>query len=136
MANAIKNAELIENIFGKWPSFHDAKIHNILLARKGEYGPYRDVTIHHWLLTKEIDLDGYYVHTNHTLSTIRFSRVTDLVLTGFNHQNVLWELVITPINEANSPPTFAVTIPSSSGCEAAFKCKVITVLSATPSLQT
>jgi hypothetical protein len=131
--NDIENAELIEKIFGGWPSFHDAEIHCIVLTRDCESPrPQIDVTIHHWQMTSEMDSAGYYALKNHTLSTLRFAGVTELALTDFNHQNVLWELEISKLEESSSDAKFAVSMPTSFGCEASFNCKEIRVLSAVP----
>jgi hypothetical protein len=126
----IENADLVESIFGSWPSFHDAEIHNIVLRRDCAPSPEMDVTIHHWEMTTEVDSKGHYVLKKHTLTTLRFAEVSDLQLAGFNHQNVLWEFEISEISEPHSK--FAVSMPTSYGCEASFKCKQISVLSAVP----
>jgi hypothetical protein len=133
MKTRIENAELITNIFGNWPSFHDAEIHTILITRDCVSGPCMDATIHHWHSTSEVDSKGYLISKNHTLSTIRFSGVTDLQMRDFNHQNVLWDLEITEL--ANPGEGFAVSMPPSYGCEATFKCKTIRVISAIPHLK-
>jgi hypothetical protein len=134
MATTVKgidNAELVENIFGGWPSFHDAEIHSALITRDCDFGPQVDVTIHHWEMTSEVDSKGYYVLRHHTLTTLRFSGVGDLLLAGFNNQNVLWELEISEL-EPGSDFRFSVSMPTSYGCEAALKCRAIRVLSAAP----
>ncbi len=87
-----------------------------------------DVSIHHWQMTSEVDARGYHVLKHHTLTTFRFSEVADLQLAGFNHQNVLWELEISDDPDSG----FTVSMPTSYGCEASFKCKRIAVLSALP----
>ncbi len=125
----IKNAEFIEKIFGGWPSFHDAEIHTILLSRDCAGGPSMDVTIHHWEMTSEVDSKGYFVLRHHTLSTLRFSGITDLQLADFNHQNVLFDF---EISESGSDAGFSVSMPTSNGCQASFKCREICVLSAAP----
>lgn len=127
----IENAELVERVFGGWPSFHDAEIHSVLVTRDCDSGPQMDVTIHHWQMTSEVDSKGYFVLRHHTLTTLRFSGVGDLQLAGFNHQNVLWELKISEF-EPGSDFRFSVSMPTSYGCEASLKCRTIRVLSATP----
>jgi hypothetical protein len=127
----IENAELVESIFGGWPSFHDAEIHSILLTRDCDTGSQLDLTIHHWEMTSEVDSHGYYVLRHHTLTTLRFCGVSDLYLAGFNHQNVLWELEISEL-EPGSELRFSISMPTSYGCEASFKCREIRVMSAVP----
>ena len=126
----IENAGLIESIFGRWPSFHDAEIHDIVITRDCDSGAQMDIKVHHWELTSEVDTTGHYVLRHHTLSTMRFIGISDLALIGFNHQNVLWDIEISEVAAPGSG--FAVSLPSSFGCEASFKCRQIRVLSATP----
>src|SRR5947209_8757186 len=128
----IENADLVESIFGCWPSFHDAEIHSITITRDCESGPQMDVSIHHWKMTSEVDSKGYYVLKHHTLTTLRFFNVSELQLAGFNHQNVLWDIEISEVAEAASKPSFSVSMPSSFGCESSFKCGRIRVMSAAP----
>ena len=126
----IENAGLIESIFGRWPSFHDAEIHDIVITRDCDSGAQMDIKVHHWELTSEVDTTGHYVLRHHTLSTFRFIGVRDLELVGFNHQNVLLDI---EISEVAAPDFgFSVSFPSSFGCEASFKCRQIRVLSAKP----
>ena len=128
----IENADLVERIFGGWPSFHDSEVHTILLTRDCDSGPQMDVTIHHWEMTSEVDSKGYFALRHHTLTTLRFSGVSDLQLADFNHQNVLFDLEISEISEAGSEMRFSVSMPTSYGCDASFKCSRICVLSAVP----
>ena len=129
---AIENAELVESVFGCWPSFHDAEIHSIAITWDCDSGPQMDVTIHHWKMTSEVDSKGYYVLKDHTLTTLRFFNISELQLAGFNQQNVLCDIEITEIAEAPSKSSFSVSMPSSFGCEASFKCGRIRVMSAAP----
>jgi hypothetical protein len=91
-----------------------------------------DVAIHHWEMTNEVDSKGYFILKHHTLTTLRFFRVSDLELAGFNHQNVLWELEVSRVAEPGLDSKFSVDMPTSFGCEASFKCNRIRVLSAVP----
>jgi hypothetical protein len=128
----IKQVELVERIFGTWPSFHDAEIHTILLTRDCDSGPRMDVTVHHWQMTSELDSKGYFVLIHHTLTTLSFSGIIKFELFDFNPQNVLFDLVITEISQDGSDVRFSVSMPTSYGCEASFKCREIRVLSAVP----
>jgi hypothetical protein len=130
--NRIENAELVESIFGCWPSFHDAEIHSIMITRDCESGPQMDVTIHHWKMTSEVDSKGYYVLKNHTLTTLRFFELSELQLAGFNRQNVLVDIEITEVAGVDSKSSFSVLMPTNFGCDASFICGRIRVLSAAP----
>jgi hypothetical protein len=88
-----------------------------------------DVTIHHWQMTNEVDSKGYFVLKHHTLTALRFFGVSELQLAGFNHQNVLWNL---EISESDSEPRFSISMPTSFGCDASFRCRRIRVISAAP----
>jgi len=124
----IENAKLIESIFGGWPSFHDAEIHDIVITRDCASGAQMDIKIHHWQGTGEVDSTGHYVSIHHTLSTFRFVGIDDLEIVGFNRQNVIADL---EISEAAVPGVgYLVSLPSLYGCGAAFKCRQIQVLSA------
>jgi hypothetical protein len=125
----IGNAALVTDIFGCWPSFHDAEILTLTLNRKGPDAPVLNLSVHHWELTPEVDSKGRYVLKNHTLTTFRFSKIDHLKLDGFNHQNVLWELEI--VRDPGSG-RYSVGLPSSFGCEGSFTCDRVLVISAVP----
>jgi len=126
----IKNAGIIESIFGGWPSFHDAEIHGIVITRDCDSGALMDISIYHWQGTGEIAVTGHYVSIHHTLTTLRFVGVDDLEIVGFNRQNVIGDL---EISEAAMPDSgFLVSLPSLYGCGASFSCREIQVLSAIP----
>jgi hypothetical protein len=127
----IKNVEIIERIFGCWPSFHDAEVHRLAITRGGGDGPEMDITIHHWEMTNEVDARGYYTLRHHTLTTLRFSGVQTLQLDGFHYQNVLFELEISEC-EPGAPCRYFVGMPGSTGFDASFGCNEIHVLSAEP----
>jgi hypothetical protein len=128
----IENTELLESIFGCWPSFHDAEIDSIVITRDGDSGPQMDISIHHWQMTSEVDSKGYYVMKHHTLTTMRFSNISDLLLADFNGQNVLRDIEISQTAKPDSESMFSVSMPTSYGCEAFFKCERICVMSAIP----
>jgi len=89
--------------------------------------------IHAWDMTNELDSRGYYVLKNHTLVTLRFSGVEELKLEGFNHQNVIFGLIIQPREDAGSGnPKFHVEFDPSFGVDALFDCSAIEVVDAIP----
>jgi hypothetical protein len=123
---SVENAELLESIFGRWPSFHDAEIHTIFITRDCDSGPQMDVAIHLWEMTNEVDAKGFFVLKHHTLTTLRFCGVSELQLADFNNQNVLFDLELTE----ETGKGFVVSMPTSYGCYASFKCQAIRVISA------
>ena len=74
--------------FGYWPSFHDAEIISLHLNRKGP----SSLCVHTWEMTKEVDERGYYVLAKHVIVEFTFEGVSDLDVSGFNHQNVIFGL--------------------------------------------
>jgi hypothetical protein len=68
----IKNEKALTDIFGRWPSFHDAEIISIYLDRSGQDGPSLEAKIHLFEMTNRVDAKGYYVLKNHILVTFRF----------------------------------------------------------------
>jgi len=135
----IKGREKLLAIFGRWPSFHDAEVMEIRLARKPkERREKRDrgvellARIHTWDMTNEVDSSGYYVLKNHTFVTFRFSGVEELKLEGFNHQNVIFGLTIQPKESSDAGSSkFRVDFDPSFGVDAIFDCSAIEVVDAT-----
>jgi len=76
--------ELVE-LYGYWPSFHDAEIVCLELNRLGR----SRVQVHTFATTKELDGRGYYVTDRHALVSFLLEEVSSLQLRGFNHQNVI-----------------------------------------------
>jgi hypothetical protein len=71
--------------FGEVPSFHDAEILSLSLQRTGA----SELKIHGWVMTGEVDPDGYCVLDRHAIVTFRFIDIMDLQLDGFSQQNVI-----------------------------------------------
>lgn len=76
--------------FGYWPSFHDAEIVSLHLNRIGP----SSMRVHTWEMTKEVDERGNYVLAKHVVVEFIFEGVSDLDVSGFNHQNVIFGLNI------------------------------------------
>ena len=74
----IVGSEKLTKIFGKWPSFHDAEVHEVFLSRDdAETGAKRASTslitkIHVREMTSDVEANGYYVLRNHTLASFCF----------------------------------------------------------------
>src|SRR3954465_12653228 len=96
MDSLIEGSNKLTGIFGRWPSFHDAEIHELHFWR-GDVDPDREsyvfpvltVKFHVWELTNEVDERGYLILRHHTLTTLRFHGVDDFKMEGFNHQNAI-----------------------------------------------
>lgn len=124
--NKIINSYKLEEIYGYWPSFHDAEIHEIKLKRniKGSE-TLLELIIHLFEMTSDADKRGYYKLTKHNLVTIRFEEIEDMKLENFNHQNSIFELVIDKLDKEDF---YKVDINSSHGCYGSFRCKRIEVV--------
>jgi hypothetical protein len=130
IADKIENSVLLTDIFGRWPSFHDAEVISIELFRnpKGTGEPSLRAKIHTFEMTPEIDNRGFYILKNHVLATILFRGIDENHVAGFNQQNVLRDLVITDISSRQLERlNFEVRFPSSFGVEAEFKCRAVEV---------
>lgn len=133
----IANAHLVVAAFGYWPSFHDAEIKSIRLARAGSEvlnGPILDLEIHAFEMTDRLSPGSTTYHLDkHNLISFRFSEVTELQLDGFNHQNAIFGLSISDMSEAGwEGPRLMVEIESSFGASISFYCVTAAVNSVVP----
>jgi hypothetical protein len=140
IASLIIGSEKLTSIFGRWPSFHDAEVHEIQLERGHidteahlYHFPRLTVRLHLWLMTNEVDQNGHYVSTKHTLATMKFYDVDSFKMEGFNHQNVIFGLGIERKTRDEGPtPYFAVDFEPSFGIDATFTCLRIEIVEAVP----
>ena len=134
----IIGSEKLTNIFGYWPSFHDAEILDLHFWRgdiqtdKGIYNfPVLTLKVHLWELTNKVDPKGFLILQHHTLTTLRFYDVNDFQMQGFNHQNAMMRLAVSSEQRTEAPsPYFAVVVEPAFGMEASFKCLRMEVLEA------
>jgi hypothetical protein len=81
---------------GRAPSFHDAEVLEMHLERSG---PRCVLKLHAFRMTSEIDARGYYVLDKHVIVTFTLEGVSGLELYDFNHQNALYGLTMTHLDE-------------------------------------
>ena len=79
--------------FGCVPSFHDAEILGLLLERKG----ISRLMVHCWNTTSRLNELGQFIEEKHAVVTYLLDDVFDLQLEGFNHQNVIDGLRLSPL---------------------------------------
>ena len=79
----------------------------------------------------DVDAKGVWVRRHHTEVTLRFDRIDDLKLEEFNHQNVIRDLEIAPI-EREGGRVLRVTMHSSYGMAATFDCARARVIDVRP----
>lgn len=91
MENKILNSEVLVDIFGKFPSFHDSEVVQIIIKRKesGKFCPTPEALIS----IKHYGLDNSF------LVKLSFKYIFGLKLENFNHQNVLASLSIESFSE-------------------------------------
>lgn len=141
----IENSKKIIDIFGYWPSFRDAEIHELSFNVAdgtpwivGSESPAIEMLIHVWEMTKDVTPDGYFVLTKHTLTRLRFRNIEEPQLSGFRFQNCIFELVFgmepATYGPIEVPPLnlLTVKIDSSCGLTGEFKCQSAAVISAEP----
>ena len=131
----IQNSHLLTDIFGRWPSFHDAEILRVVLDRGDvqSFSPYLQATIHVFEMTPQIDERGSYVLKNHVAVSLRFIEIYELKLEEFNQQNVLQGLSISNVsNRQLERIRFEVSFDGIFGVTAKFQCNSIRVESVEP----
>lgn len=85
------------------------------------------------LMTNDVDQNGYYVSTKHTLASMKFFDVDDLKMEGFNHQNAIFVLNIEQKTREEGPtPYFQFDFDPSFGIDASFTCLRIEISEVVP----
>ena len=143
----IKGSEKITGTFGYWPPFHDAEILEVRMTVAdgepwvpGSESQVMEMKMHLFEMTKDVTPDGFLVLTNHTLAHLRFANVENLELSGFWHQNCIFDLefgtvaVSYPRNHPSGKPASLLTvrIHASVGLTGGFHCRLAEVVSAEP----
>jgi hypothetical protein len=100
----IDNYEAVTNLFGYWPSFHDAKVPEYQGPTPKDHSI--RITLHTWEMTNEVDAKGYYVLRNHALVTFLFEEVHDLEMDSFGSDNILFGMTFS--READSSLFYVV----------------------------
>ncbi|MCM8565786.1 Imm50 family immunity protein [Thauera linaloolentis] len=124
----IENAEAVTSLFGYWPSFHDAEVLELALNRDGASGGRVSLVarVHVFEMTNQVKTDGYFLCHKHSLVTLEFEGVDEVVIEGFNHQNALSELSIAE-KELNGQ--LAVAFEGAFGVDASLVCRAVRVVS-------
>ncbi|WP_168074621.1 Imm50 family immunity protein [Caulobacter sp. SSI4214] len=77
--------------FGYAPRFHDAEVLSVILDRDE---PRCSLRIHGFEMTSEVDAQGFFVCTKHTIVTFHLIDLLNIELSGFNGQNAVMDLSI------------------------------------------
>lgn len=134
----IQKSPSLTEIFGCWPSFHDAEVLRIILDRDEAqpFTPSLQATIYVFEMTSQIDERGSYVLKNHVAVTFRFIEIQGLSLEEFNQQNVLQGLSILDVADRQLERIkFEVSFDGIFGVSAKFQCNSISVESIEPYVQ-
>ena len=128
----IINSEALVDIFGEWPSFHDAEIYAVRLdsGQRTDRVPRLELDIHLFEAGGRRP-DGRTDWVKHTLATLEFEGVEEVELLDFGHQNVIFEFDLKDIDVAGER-MIEVDLPGSNGLSASFRCRSVTVLAAVP----
>jgi len=121
----IVNAEKVCSIFGEWPMFHDAEVLTVILNRGLPHNFKTSMVARVWTFKvhrDKTDSKGYYKSTDHSIVTFRFDEPDELVLQGFNHQNVLFDITFKLLDNM-----VHVTFESTYGVHATFRCQKVSV---------
>jgi hypothetical protein len=124
----VGNSRALTDIFGAWPSFHDAEVLRLRLDRDGAAGVELEANIYVFEMTGEVTADGFYKLQNQTLATMIFGGLDQLRMEGFNHQNVLFGLSLVDISDRQLDALrWEVSFESSYGVSAQFLCESVAV---------
>jgi len=131
----IANEEQVTRYFGEWPSFHDAEVISIETRRGEAPGEYADLfaSIHVRRYTPaNVGTAQFEMEKTHdALISLRFMGISEFSLSGFNHQNVIDDLVFLEEGER-----VRVTFESIFGVECAFSCAQVGVVAVVNRMQT
>jgi Immunity protein 50 len=129
----IERGDLVTDVFGRWPSFHDAEVLRLRLDHEGPAGPWLEADIYAFEMTSEIDERGLYVLDKQHVVTLRFDGLVGLDVRWFSQQNVISTLAIETAADVEEPAVrWHVDIGSSVGMEAEFNCASVRVVGVEP----
>jgi len=134
----IENHDLVLNVFGHWPGFHDGEVHKIILDRTrqlpdGGCYPSVELYVRGWNMVADISDDSLYRLKNDSLVHFLFEYVSELELDGLNHQNVISGLDFSLVHDAGEAvPVLVVELNHCYGLSGGFKALRASVISVTP----
>jgi hypothetical protein len=126
------NREAVVERFGEWPSFHDAEVYGLRLdtGQRGDGIVRLQLDVHVFAVGGQLQ-GGRLKFVDHTLVTFEFEEVESLELEDFGPQNVLFDLMFEDVRLA-AGRQIQVTLSSSHGLSARFRCRTAIVLEAVP----
>lgn len=128
----VTNAQALVELFGGWPSFHDAEVYNVSLDSGQRLDGCARLRLDVHVFETERPPSGDAVRfLNHSLVTLEFDEIEAVELDGFGPQNVLDDLVLEEVNLA-AGKQIQVSMPASNGLAGSFRCRAVTVLETAP----
>lgn len=139
----IQDSQKLTDLFGCWPSFHDAEVVDLHFWRGYVHpGEWDDRNVFPVLTIQIHVLEATQLGANHAgndvLATLRFHDVNEIKMQGFNHQNAILHLSIT-VQERGTfksgeslPPYLVVQFQPAFGMGLSFRCFRIEVVNAVP----
>ena len=94
MHDAIENSQAVTNLLGYWPSFHDAEIHALRCERQGNDAPFLECAFSVERDIRHENRQGATTPGKRVMITLRFCHASLESLSGWNEQNVIFDLVI------------------------------------------
>lgn len=130
----IEGSEKVLELYGEWPSFHDAEILSVNLDRgkaEKKCGPIVAIKLHGFAITNELDDKGHYKVVNHAQIVFQFYGVVEFALThGFGTQNPLSGVSIEDIRSHQLEGiNYFVEFSAHLNCDIEFKCSSVVVAS-------
>ncbi|HRI37919.1 MAG TPA: Imm50 family immunity protein [Nitrospira sp.] len=121
----ILNHKAVIELFGHWPSFHDAIVSAYEAAKPGTQS--LGFTLHTWEMTDEVDEKGLYVLRNHMLVSFRFADIYDVEMEAFKSGNILFGLELVPSSDLSSFHVELDSVMDMSGSFSARSGEVISI---------
>lgn len=90
----IEHAERLVDLFGHWPSFHDAELRALRFDAQARGGAALEVDVDLAEFTGEVDARGHATVRQSCRTTLRFRNVNRVTLVEFRRQNVLDDLAV------------------------------------------
>jgi hypothetical protein len=85
---ALSGARELYDWFGYWPRFHDAEVMSLNLNLMGT----SFLSVSTWETTDEVHSQNFYVSRKHLVVRFLITGITELGLTDFSSQNILFDL--------------------------------------------
>lgn len=111
-------AEVVE-WFGYSPNFHDAEVVSIDLRREPDASVVR---VHAWRTNDDFTADGHFRQERHALVSFTLRGIQSMKLIGWNHQNVLAELMV-----EQSEHSFILGLPEIYGVDGSITANEISI---------